>query len=200
MSKIQAVLLDIGNVLIDVDIERSKKAFKLKSFNKEAFENFKNWEPHHQFEKGQISVEQFTKHMSDKLEMRLNVEKLKDGWNACIGEAFPGMLELLTEARKNVSLFALSNTNELHYQVFANYEIFNCFDEFLLSHEQGHRKPEVEFFEKAIHIAGYGPSEILYVDDLEENLEAGKALGLNVEHCKNSTEDLKSIFQKYFII
>jgi glucose-1-phosphatase len=46
------------------------------------------------------------------------------------------------------------------------------------SHEIGHRKPQPESFEHVLRAIGVPPPEVLLFDDLEPNVEAARALGL----------------------
>lgn len=56
------------------------------------------------------------------------------------------------------------------------------FDESFYSWELGTKKPETSYFELALQRIGAGPAEVLFVDDMEVNVEAARAVGLHAEH------------------
>ncbi len=76
-------------------------------------------------------------------------------------------------------LFLLSNTNPWHAAFFlARYPVFSLFDGKVFSHEERCAKPEPRIYRTIIDRFGLEPSRTIYVDDLSENVEAGRAAGL----------------------
>lgn len=53
------------------------------------------------------------------------------------------------------------------------------FDFALSSHQIGHVKPDVEAFAYLLAEAGALPQDLYFFDDLQPNVEAAKALGMN---------------------
>ena len=56
------------------------------------------------------------------------------------------------------------------------------FDESFYSWELGTKKPEPTYFELALERIGAEPAQVLFVDDMEVNVEAARGVGLNAEH------------------
>ena len=56
------------------------------------------------------------------------------------------------------------------------------FDESFYSWELGTKKPEATYFELALERIGAEPAQVLFVDDMEVNVEAARAVGLAAEH------------------
>ena len=97
-----------------------------------------------------------------------------------IGQPVVGMEELVRNLGARVPLGLLSNTNPLHFDA--------CMDDlavlqFIPSHFLSYRlrslKPETRIFEKSIELLQLDPLEIFYIDDLPENVEAARKVGLN---------------------
>ncbi|MBF8295817.1 MAG: HAD-superfamily hydrolase, subfamily variant 3 [Bacteroidetes bacterium] len=97
-----------------------------------------------------------------------------------IGQPVVGMEELVRNLGARVPLGLLSNTNPLHFDA--------CMDDlavlqFIPSHFLSYRlrslKPETKIFEKAIELLQLDPGDVFYIDDLHENVEAARRVGLN---------------------
>ena len=56
------------------------------------------------------------------------------------------------------------------------------FDESFYSWELGTKKPEPAYFQHAVERIGAAPGEVLFVDDMEVNVEAARSVGLLAEH------------------
>lgn len=56
------------------------------------------------------------------------------------------------------------------------------FDVSCYSWQLGTKKPEATYFETAVQRIGAAPEEVLFVDDMEVNVEAARAVGLAAEH------------------
>ncbi len=56
------------------------------------------------------------------------------------------------------------------------------FDVSCYSWEMGCKKPEPAYFEIAVERIGAAPDRVLFVDDMEANVEAARAVGLRAEH------------------
>lgn len=56
------------------------------------------------------------------------------------------------------------------------------FDAEFYSHEVGHAKPDPRYFEHVLNRTGLNARTTLFIDDLPENLDVARALGLNTMH------------------
>jgi HAD superfamily hydrolase (TIGR01509 family) len=70
------------------------------------------------------------------------------------------------------------------------------FDSFILSFQEGVRKPDWKIYEKALHEANAVPEECIYIDDVEEFVQAAEAKGMKAIQFI-STEDLVSELRRY---
>lgn len=71
----------------------------------------------------------------------------------------------------------LSNTEQPVAQFFRA-QGYTMFDHVVLSCEEGTRKPERRIFELLLERVRTAPEAILYLDDIEEYVKAGRALGI----------------------
>jgi putative hydrolase of the HAD superfamily len=74
----------------------------------------------------------------------------------------------------------LSNINSSHWNYLKkqNWNIWELFDEFILSHEIKMTKPDPKIFKYAIKRAGCKPKEIIFIDDGLNNVSAALKLGI----------------------
>jgi len=75
-------------------------------------------------------------------------------------------------------LILFSNTNAIHCPwMFDQFPEFSLFNGAVLSFEVGSIKPHPEIYQYAIDSHALVPSEVLYIDDLPDNIAAGKRFG-----------------------
>jgi putative hydrolase of the HAD superfamily len=63
-----------------------------------------------------------------------------------------------------------------------NESFISLFDRVFLSYEMGLKKPDKRIYEKVVEEIGAKPEQCLFFDDLEENLNAAKEVGLKTHH------------------
>ena len=86
---------------------------------------------------------------------------------------------LIRELKPHYKLALLSNTNEWHFEYgIKPVEVFPLFDTVTLSYEVKAMKPARAIYDDALRKLGVPPSECVYIDDLEENVLAAQALGM----------------------
>ena len=69
----------------------------------------------------------------------------------------------------------------------------NNFDYIIESKELGIRKPDVEFYLKALEISGADPKKTIFLDDLGINLKPAKELGMTTIKVLDSDQALKEL-------
>ena len=108
--------------------------------------------------------------------LTMTLEEFRLAWNDMF-TLNPPMLELVAESPRPRIL--LSNTNEPHVTwIREQYpDVFPLFDECVLSHEVGMRKPEVAIYRRVEAITGRRPEEHVFVDDKLRNIEGARAAG-----------------------
>jgi FMN phosphatase YigB (HAD superfamily) len=91
----------------------------------------------------------------------------------------PAMVALHQEVRdRGFPTYILSNTNELTIQYIRRcFPFFSRFDGYVLSYEHQAMKPAPRLYEVAEQLSGWRGSDLFYLDDVPENVEAGRARG-----------------------
>lgn len=94
-----------------------------------------------------------------------------------IDENVVRLIEKLKE--KNYTLAALSTTIDVHANWNRKRGVFDSFDEVILSHEVGVRKPDRRIYEITLARLGVMPHETVFIDDAVANVDAARAIGMH---------------------
>jgi putative hydrolase of the HAD superfamily len=198
---IKAIIFDLGDVLLNLEMSRAKFAFQAIDFwglDEELVQSNKD------FEIGAISEETFLKNYQKRVP-DASLEQIKKAYNTIIGDFPRKRLAFLKKLGKRVPLFLLSNTDSIHIEhlkskvskrFYADFE--NCFQKIYFSFEVGLRKPDEAIFRKVIIDQNLVPHETLFVDDRIDNIEAAQVLGLQTWHIDLTVQDvveLEKIFE-----
>ena len=191
---IKTIFFDIGGVLIDIHPERTYQYLSDSvdvevNMVKESFP----WDAHDQYERGIINNEDWFITYKESLPQPCCLKR-SDFWNAwklLLGEE-KNTVNILEALNKQYSIWLLSNTNPKHIQdeIEKRYLFPSLVNGAVYSFDVGVRKPEKEIYEIAIQRANANPQECLFIDDLLENIQAAKQIGIEGVHFISS-EQLK---------
>lgn len=197
--KIKALLLDFGGVLYDIAPERTISEFmKLSAPNSKFREltayNYSTMPFLSEYEKGAISTELFRQQAADLLGIAPSIA-IDKAWNQTLLGVKSNMDRVLEELAAEYPLYLLSNTNELHHNYFAEEcdIIFKPFKKCYFSYQIKMHKPDSSIFLAVANDLSLEPKDILFADDMRDNIEAAKQLGFNtyqVDEKQNSLYNL----------
>lgn len=202
---IKIVIFDLGNVIFKFDLSKFIKSYvrkipnhKITDFNKLII-TYANVA--YAYEKGNISSFEFYDILAKKTEYIGTYNEFVVEWNN-IFEPIPEMIELIALLSQNYQLAVLSNTNELHFDYLKERypEVFALFDTLFLSYKMHLKKPEDEIFLQAIQCCDVLPSEIFYIDDLEDNVTVARNNNIHSHLFTNSTGLIKELKDKKILI
>lgn len=191
-SKVKVVFLDIGGVIFKIDwlpvlesvgITEPEKQKKLVA-------EFQHFLPHHQYERGEMSSDDFLVELRSYFSFTGSEDELQKAWDKILVAPLENVERIFDEFSGKLPIYTLSNTNELHMKhSFDNYNILQKFDGYGMSYELGARKPELDIYLRAMKKAGVeNPSECLFIDDLAENVTAATSVGFRAFQSVDSVE------------
>ncbi|MFW9771008.1 MAG: HAD family hydrolase [Promethearchaeota archaeon] len=197
---VKCIIFDLGGVIVELDFSRFfNEVITPSPLNKPntpiMMEFFRQSDTFHQ---GKITKEEFYQLACELLQVcSLNQKAFYEAFNSIIADINLEILELIKSIKEsnNVKLMCLSNINVSHWKYLKkqNWDIWNLFDDFILSHEIHLTKPDPAIFKLAIKKAKCKPEEILFIDDGLNNVKAAKALKINAIKF-NDIEKLKEDF------
>lgn len=183
MLRFRTLCFDIGQVLINFNPQRAldRLAAITGQSAKAIWDALAATDLLHRFEKGLLTTEAFHRAASGLLRTEIPFPQFCEIW-ADIFAPEPNIpVSLLRSLRQHYRLLTLSNTDAIHFPYLRRrYELFDCFDDFVLSYEVGARKPEPRIFEVAIERGGGEAPAMLFIDDIAEYAQAAACLGINV--------------------
>jgi glucose-1-phosphatase len=171
-------LFDIGRVLLDFDFETSL-ARLLPADVLDGPDRLRRLiDRKDEFESGVIETEAYVSWALETLGSVATPLQFRDAWQRIFTPVEPmwACVRRLSDEGHRMILF--SNTNGIHTPwIFETYPGFSLFHGAVLSHQTGFVKPQPEIYEHAIALHGLDPARTLYIDDLPQNIEAGRRFG-----------------------
>jgi putative hydrolase of the HAD superfamily len=203
-KNIKTIIFDFGGVILDIDPQITIKEFQKMGFKDVAKTNSKEFieDIIRKFERGIYTPEVFRKKLKAFLELEVSDQKLDDAWNALIYDIPAERIEILEQVKKNYQMLLLSNSNEIHYDLyvrdlqlrFGYREFDELFDKSYFSFDMHLSKPDPEVYEFIINQHDLKPSQTLFIDDNEENIAAASKLGLKT-YLLAKPERVRDIFE-----
>lgn len=183
-----ALLFDLGNVVIDIDFNRAFARWAAHAGCEVAAvrQRFALDDALMRHETGAISDAEFFASLRGSLGIDLSDAQFLDGWNAIfVGEA-EGIAATLAQAAALLPVYAFSNTNpahETHWSARFADTILH-FRKIYVSSTIGLRKPDAAAFRFVCQDIGVAPERILFFDDSLANIEGARACGLQAVHVR----------------
>lgn len=189
-TNIKAVLFDLGNVTVNFDhylaVERIKN-FTDKNTS-EIYQLFFDSNLTGLFEEGKLTPVEFYHKVKELLGIVIGYDEFVTIWNEIFFLTDDNLKvhKLIKKLKEKFTVVLISNINKLHYDyLIKEYAIFEEFDKHVLSCEVGARKPDPLIYRKALKEAGADIKEAVYIDDREDLVKQGKALGIKSICFKN---------------
>lgn len=192
MKEIQNIIFDLGGVLLNLDIQKTEKAFTamgVQNFRQlfalgHAASFFK------EYEIGSIDDDEFITALQKLAGLSFDRSAVIAGWNAMLCDFPAERIELLIRLKKKYRLFLFSNTNAIHLEAFqktykdtfAGNLLDDLFEKTWYSHTINLRKPDVKAFEYVLQDAGLQPHQTLFIDDALVNVDGARAAGIQGFH------------------
>jgi HAD superfamily hydrolase (TIGR01509 family) len=141
------------------------------------------------FERGACTAEAFAQGVVNDLELDLTPAAFLEDFSMWSAGPFAGSLDLVRSLRGTIGMGCLSNTNAVHWQRHLDHwGLVRYFDWTFTSHELGMMKPDPAMFRHVIRTIGTTPDRLLFLDDVDENVQAARASGMCAEQTQGVHE------------
>ena len=193
--EIKAVIFDLGNVLINYDVEKAAKRFSAVSglSTQEIWKRFFLSKFEQAYTRGELSTREFHRIACKTLGVAVPLATFRHYWNDIFWEN-PGMDKLLARIKKHYPLYLISNTNALHFtHVRRQFKILRHFKKVFPSHEVGARKPGLKIYRRVLKKIGFRPYETVFIDDMKSFIAGARKAGMHAVHFKGRPALLKSL-------
>ncbi|MHB8578335.1 MAG: HAD family hydrolase [Ignavibacteriaceae bacterium] len=180
MKKYSAVVFDLGNVLIPFNYTLMTERFNsIKPGLGDKFAAYykNNYDIHRQFERGDISEQDFIQKMLEVLEYKIDGDTFCKYYSQ-IFTVNHDVASLLPKLKGKYKLVLLSNTNSIHREYgWKDNEFLKYFDKLILSYEARAVKPEEKIYRTVEEFTNLPSEEHIFIDDVAEYVEGAQKAG-----------------------
>lgn len=170
----RVVAFDLGGVLVDVERSRVAEALERpwEHVERALFRDGR----HDALACGALSAHDYLSEAA--LELGVPEPALERAW-ASVVRVSEGARALVESVR--VDVVAWSNTDDVHYEALRPHLPVRLWERAALSQVLRAAKPDAAFFARALERLDLEPACVVFLDDLEANVAAARALGIDAE-------------------
>ncbi len=184
----EALILDLGGVLIDIDYGKTIEAMsRIGGVDfQPLFSQAEQVGLFSDYECGRIQTPEFRVGLRRYMRLSPTDQELDTAWNAMVGHFPVGRLDTVRRMAERMPVFLLSNINTLHEKAIQelhagrpdeqDYE--RLFNGVYFSHRIGLRKPDPAAFKLILDEQGLQASSTIFIDDSIQHVLAAQSLGL----------------------
>ena len=189
MKSINALLFDLGNVLLPIDLSLTYQAFSQlsTSFSSEEIQSKINneglWLG---YEAGLLNDEEFRDLLMDKLDLDCSNEEFDQAFSALLLDFPSNIYSFLEGLNADFDLYLLSNTSIIHSRIFLNIplgphgeNLFGLFKRAHFSYEMGLVKPNPLIYQQVLRENNLEAGQVVFFDDNVANIESASKLGID---------------------
>lgn len=188
---IDTVVSDLGNVLLFFDntiFFRKMTRFTSRPLEEIRKVTHDNADLLTLFERGRISPLDFFKNARDLLDSAAGYEEFFAAYNDVFSPN-PPAIDLLRRLKPGRKMALLSNTDVCRWTfIKGRFPGIFFFDAYALSFDVGVMKPDPEIYREALGGLGARPENAVFIDDLAENVEGARRLGMQGIHFTPRTD------------
>lgn len=135
------------------------------------------------YQTGKMDTDEYCRRVSETIEGRYDSGEIRAIHDAWLLEEYEGMSDVIDAIHEaGVKTAALSNINAVHWERLDEFPAVSRLHHRFGSHLIGHHKPQPEIYrvlESSLNVSG---ADILFFDDLLENVDAARAIGWRAVH------------------
>ncbi|HGZ3787802.1 TPA: HAD family hydrolase [Streptococcus pneumoniae] len=187
------IIFDLGNVLIEWNKEKilskiCKNYLEYNLFNKFVFQS-NLWID---LDNGKISLEFLENQLIDEMghQYQDQIHELVWNWFNYV-DLYDEVYELIKQLKKkNFQIYVLSNTSSIFHILLDSVlsKVSSVLDGYVISCEVKMMKPQKEIYLSLVNKYQLDIKDCIFLDDLEENVEAARTLGIKAFQIKERKE------------
>ena len=192
---IKNLVFDLGNVLIEWNSEKILTSFEPEKERRQLLRQviFESgvW---HQTDKGELSLKEACDEGLAQLDDSYHsaVQNIFYNWYEVV-EVYSGLQEQIRLwAEQGYRIYILSTTCEIFYRIekAGLLPIYPLLSGYILSSEVGVVKPELEIYQKLLKKYGIEPTESVFIDDIQANLDTAAELGFETILAEKESDNI----------
>ena len=183
----KAIIFDLGNVLLPIDLSLTYEAFSLYSSLSSseiasAISEHQLWVP---YESGQQTDLKFRDFLRSHLDLTISDADFDHAFSALLLDFHDGVYEWIASLKSLFHLILLSNTSSIHAERFTKVSLgpegqnlFSLFNHVYYSFEMGLVKPDLAIYQQVLSEQEFSAEEVLFFDDNVANINSAKSIGI----------------------
>lgn len=185
---IKNIIFDLGGVILNLDKQRCFNAFNELGIDlsRAGLGFYGQTGPLGDLEQGLVDELEFYNRFREAYKTNVSDAQIRDAWNRFLVDIPHERLSYLKELGRDYNLFLLSNTSIIHFehwQKMFRYEPDKIGSEYFFknvycSYAMHLVKPDKRAFEYVLENENINPSETMFFDDSEANIQTARQLGM----------------------
>lgn len=196
MNNIKVVLFDLGRVLMHIDFDAFPNRLGLLTEEQRApFQQpiGKLWRV---YETGAMTTDEFLDNLFSIFNRTFTKEHILEAWNGIIVRDNEEIVPLVQKIQKKFQTAILSNTSPSHWEkVLQISDVVKSIPHHFTSFTIGAMKPDRVVYEHVVSSLNVLPNEIIFIDDLKENVDGAIQAGMQGLVFKNALDTEKQLFK-----
>ena len=156
------------------------------------------------YQTGQITTDEYCDRVSQAIENTYSPQEIRDIHDAWLLDEYEGLLDVIDAIHDaGYETACLSNINAEHWNRMKSYPAVMRLKHRFGSHLIGHHKPDASIYlhlEEQLALEGH---QILFYDDLLENIEAARTRGWNavqIDHTQPTAQQIMDSLLKHDVL
>ena len=177
---ISTIIFDLGGVMVWTHWSRLTEplARLIGATPDDVMERIRTGDAYFPYMRGELDFSGFHRKLTEDLGLDLMPDELLELWNSIL-EPNEAINPIVKRLKGRYRLAIGSNTDHSHFARGNEVQTATLdFDDEIVSFELGVCKPDPEFFRRGLAKLGVAPDECLFIDDLEDNVDAARSLGI----------------------
>lgn len=202
-SAIDAIVLDFGGVLYDIDYHAPARAFKALGMDnfEEIYSQASQTDLFDRLETGNISNRDFIDALHGYVPEGVTKDEVLEAWNVILLGIPKERIDFVHGLKARYRTFLLSNTNAIHVEQFEDdihqtmglQHFRSAFEKIYYSNVIGIKKPYPETFVQVCEWNDLDPAKTLFVDDSAQHVKGALEAGLQAYHLEVPQEDIRTL-------
>ena len=195
---IKNLIFDLGNVLIEWNSEKILTSFEPEKERRQLLRQviFESgvW---HQTDRGELSLKEAYEEVLAQLDASYHsaVKNIFYHWYEVVHVYSDLQERIRLWAKQGYRIYILSTTCEIFYRIekAGLLPIYPLLSGYILSSEVGVVKPEPEIYQKLLKKYSLNPTESVFIDDIQANLDTAAELGFETILSTSEPENIRAM-------
>lgn len=193
MSKVNTIIFDLGNVLIDWNPHYvfTDTYFDTADKKEYFFRNICTSDWNEEQDAGRSIVDATQELIGKFPDWEQPIRDYYGRWTEMLKAPIPASVDIFRQLRdsRRFKIYALTNWQAGLFDIaLVRYNFLHWFDGRVVSGEEKTRKPFPEFYNILLDRYQVKPEEAVFIDDNERNIKAARELGIDSIHFQNSAQ------------